>query len=193
MVPRIGKASLLACQTLHLRKPSAQPPFASICPYYQTSLSQTTPPISPAPSVSIIPATIYKHPENSAPLSLVMTQPPAIHVGVSVFTKSVRLAKCSRRPVFVKNIQFLSATNDIIPEDGKHYVTIFMVYQQDNDMFMPTLLEPEKCAVFLWVQKFSTYKYSLRTQSSKYLKVLPSDSFLYHALHSELMQPTCMQ
>ena len=44
----------------------------------------------------------------------------------------------------VSNNQFLNATNDILPENGKHYVTILKVYEQDNDMIMPNLLEPEK-------------------------------------------------
>jgi 8-oxo-dGTP diphosphatase len=60
----------------------------------------------------------------------------------------------------VVNIRFLTATNDIMPKDGRHYVTVFMVCDRDRDpdnnlsdaaIAEPQVLEPDKCEFWEWV------------------------------------------
>ncbi|EFY84579.1 hypothetical protein J3459_012774 [Metarhizium acridum] len=45
----------------------------------------------------------------------------------------------------VTNIRFLTAINDFIPKDTKHYITLFHVCVRENDSDEPQLLEPDKC------------------------------------------------
>lgn len=60
---------------------------------------------------------------------------------------------CARREVReeagieLKNICFAFATNDPMPDDDKHYVTIFM---QADGIGIPRVMEPEKCAGWEW-------------------------------------------
>ena len=49
-----------------------------------------------------------------------------------------------------RKIQFLSATNDPMPEDGKHYVTVFMVGEVEGAA-EPEVMEREKCEGWTWV------------------------------------------
>ena len=49
------------------------------------------------------------------------------------------------------NAQFLTATNDYMEAEGKHYVTMFMVCSRDNELHQPEILEPDKCAGWEWV------------------------------------------
>lgn len=51
----------------------------------------------------------------------------------------------------VMNVRFLTATNDYMPADGKHYVTLFMLCERENDHDLPQVLEPEKCEGWVWV------------------------------------------
>lgn len=48
----------------------------------------------------------------------------------------------------IKNIRFATATNDIFPIEGKHYITLFMVAEYDSGEV--TLMEPEKSEVWEW-------------------------------------------
>ncbi|OJI97456.1 hypothetical protein ASPVEDRAFT_293693 [Aspergillus versicolor CBS 583.65] len=50
----------------------------------------------------------------------------------------------------IENVQFLTATNDIMPKDGKHYVTVF-VGARVKEGQEPEILEPHKCAEWRWV------------------------------------------
>jgi 8-oxo-dGTP diphosphatase len=50
----------------------------------------------------------------------------------------------------VSNIRFLTATNDYMPADGKHYITLFMVCVRRHDSDLPRVLEPHKCAGWEW-------------------------------------------
>ncbi|KAL2858323.1 NUDIX hydrolase domain-like protein [Aspergillus pseudodeflectus] len=50
----------------------------------------------------------------------------------------------------ISDIQFLTATNDIMPDDGKHYVTVF-VGARVAEGAEPEILEPNKCAEWRWV------------------------------------------
>ena len=50
----------------------------------------------------------------------------------------------------VKNVRFLTATNDYMPADRKHYITMFMVCEQDDGNAEPRVLEPDKCRAWQW-------------------------------------------
>lgn len=49
------------------------------------------------------------------------------------------------------NFRFLTATNDYMPTDNKHYITLFMVCVRENDSDLPEVLEPDKCEGWEWV------------------------------------------
>ncbi len=51
----------------------------------------------------------------------------------------------------VTNIRFLTATNDYMPADNKHYVTMFMVCIRENDKDEAEVLEPDKCEGWEWI------------------------------------------
>ena len=73
--------------------------------------------------------------------------------------------ECAAREVMeetgleVDRIRFLTATNDVMLEENKHYVTVFMTAQVRGStqqargigMPEPKLLEPNKCAGWEWV------------------------------------------
>lgn len=48
------------------------------------------------------------------------------------------------------NVRFLTATNDIMHADKKHYITLFMVCEREDDGGEPQLLEPDKCTKWEW-------------------------------------------
>lgn len=50
----------------------------------------------------------------------------------------------------VKNIRFLTATNDIMHADNKHYVTLFMVCAREDDGQEAEVREPNKCEAWEW-------------------------------------------
>lgn len=64
--------------------------------------------------------------------------------------------QCAAREVMeetglkVSNVQFLTATNDYMPAEGKHYITLFTVCSRDNNDDEPQLLEPDKCEEWEW-------------------------------------------
>ncbi|TVY12858.1 Nudix hydrolase 1 [Lachnellula arida] len=51
----------------------------------------------------------------------------------------------------VSPVRFLTATNDYMPAENKHYVTMFTVCARENDSREPRVLEPEKCEGWDWV------------------------------------------
>ena len=53
--------------------------------------------------------------------------------------------------VKVTNMAFLTATNDYMPKDKKHYVTMYMVCEREDEKAEPQLLEPDKCRGWEWV------------------------------------------
>ena len=65
--------------------------------------------------------------------------------------------ECAAREVMeetglrVINIQFLTATNDYMPADEKHYVTMFTLCERENDGVQPEVLERDKCEAWEWV------------------------------------------
>ncbi len=66
------------------------------------------------------------------------------------------LEDCARREVReetglqIKNIRLGTFTNDIFRDEGKHYVTLFMV--ADWDSGEPEVMEPEKCEEWGWFE-----------------------------------------
>ena len=63
---------------------------------------------------------------------------------------------CARRETMeetgikIKNVRFITATNDIFPVEEKHYITIFMV--ADYDSGNVKIMEPEKCEAWEWFE-----------------------------------------
>ncbi|OAQ64120.1 NUDIX hydrolase domain-containing protein [Pochonia chlamydosporia 170] len=51
----------------------------------------------------------------------------------------------------VTDIRFMTATNDYMPDDNKHYITLFHVCVRQNDDDEAQLLEPDKCESWEWV------------------------------------------
>jgi 8-oxo-dGTP diphosphatase len=50
----------------------------------------------------------------------------------------------------VSHVRFLTATNDYMPAENKHYITLFMVCVRDSDSDEPQVLEPDKCEGWEW-------------------------------------------
>ncbi|KAJ9214462.1 hypothetical protein DTO166G4_3866 [Paecilomyces variotii] len=50
----------------------------------------------------------------------------------------------------LKDLQFLTATNNVMKAEKKHYITIFMAATVVGDNPKPQLLEPEKCEGWEW-------------------------------------------
>ncbi len=61
---------------------------------------------------------------------------------------------CAKREVFeetglsVKNLQFLTITNDLFYQSSKHYVTVFVVCEHESGI--PQRKEPDKCEQWDW-------------------------------------------
>ncbi|TRM68817.1 NUDIX hydrolase domain-like protein [Schizophyllum amplum] len=51
----------------------------------------------------------------------------------------------------ITEITFLTATNDVMKEEGKHYVTVFVRGRVMDEQQDPEVLEPEKCEGWEWV------------------------------------------
>ncbi|OCK78410.1 hypothetical protein K432DRAFT_302034 [Lepidopterella palustris CBS 459.81] len=64
---------------------------------------------------------------------------------------------CAKREVLeetgltVGNVQFLAITNDFMPAEGKHYVTVFVGCVILGDKKEPEAMEPDKCARWEWM------------------------------------------
>ncbi|MFA5985887.1 MAG: NUDIX hydrolase [Parcubacteria group bacterium] len=48
----------------------------------------------------------------------------------------------------IKNVNFVAATNDIFPIEGKHYITIFMTAEYESGDLQ--IMEPKKCEQWSW-------------------------------------------
>ena len=61
---------------------------------------------------------------------------------------------CAKREVLeetdlkIKNTRFVGVTNDIFPDEGRHYITIFITADYDSGQLKT--MEPEKCSVWEW-------------------------------------------
>ena len=51
----------------------------------------------------------------------------------------------------VKNVRFLTATNDPMLSENKHYITMFMTCVRTDESHVPENLEPHKCEGWDWV------------------------------------------
>ncbi|KAF9889229.1 subunit of tubulin prefoldin [Aspergillus nanangensis] len=51
----------------------------------------------------------------------------------------------------VHNMHYLTATNDVMEAENKHYVTIFVGCHLTDEPKQPQIMEPEKCAEWQWV------------------------------------------
>ncbi|KAJ5745211.1 hypothetical protein N7520_010393 [Penicillium odoratum] len=51
----------------------------------------------------------------------------------------------------ITKVEFLTATNDVMEAEGKHYITIYMKGVVSDACAQPQLLEPEKCEVWEWI------------------------------------------
>ncbi|MGE0009675.1 MAG: NUDIX hydrolase [Candidatus Babeliales bacterium] len=64
------------------------------------------------------------------------------------------IEQCARREVLeetgleLKNVTFATITNDLFISEQKHYITIFM--RSEYISGEPQLLEPHKCAEWVW-------------------------------------------
>lgn len=59
-------------------------------------------------------------------------------------------------------LKFLTATNDIMPADRKHYITLFMVSARENGNVEPRLMEPDKCEGWEWVSWMTLQTLAMR-------------------------------
>ncbi|RJE22345.1 Nudix domain protein [Aspergillus sclerotialis] len=59
----------------------------------------------------------------------------------------------------IANIRFLTTINDVMEEEGKHYVTILMGCTPAGEDPMPKIMEPEKCSAWEWVSWEDIKKY----------------------------------
>ncbi|KAM0715340.1 hypothetical protein Q7P37_008838 [Cladosporium fusiforme] len=50
----------------------------------------------------------------------------------------------------VENVRFLTATNDFLAAEGKHYVTMFVVCQRRSESDEARVMEPDKCEGWEW-------------------------------------------
>jgi 8-oxo-dGTP diphosphatase len=50
----------------------------------------------------------------------------------------------------VKNVRFLTATNDILKKDKKHYITMFVVCERASEKDEALVMEPDKCEGWEW-------------------------------------------
>jgi 8-oxo-dGTP diphosphatase len=51
----------------------------------------------------------------------------------------------------VTNIRFLTATNDLMEIENKHYITLLVVCERENADAQPQIMEIDKCEGWAWV------------------------------------------
>ncbi|TVY73435.1 Nudix hydrolase [Lachnellula suecica] len=50
----------------------------------------------------------------------------------------------------VTNVRFLTATNDYMPADSRHYITLWVACVRETDEHEPQVVEPDKCEGWEW-------------------------------------------
>jgi 8-oxo-dGTP diphosphatase len=78
----------------------------------------------------------------------------------------------------VTNVRFLTATNDIMQADGKHYITLFMVCARENDSDLPQVLEPDKCEGWEWASWEDLMKWVKDAHEARDGEVLKKNLFV---------------
>ncbi|GIJ99709.1 hypothetical protein Aspvir_003711 [Aspergillus viridinutans] len=51
----------------------------------------------------------------------------------------------------IHDVRFLTATNDVMEAEGKHYITVYVGAIVKEDNAQPQILEPEKCDEWRWI------------------------------------------
>ncbi|KAF7174153.1 hypothetical protein CNMCM5623_006657 [Aspergillus felis] len=51
----------------------------------------------------------------------------------------------------IHDVRFLTATNDVMEAEGKHYITVYVGALVKEDNAQPQILEPEKCDEWRWI------------------------------------------
>ncbi|GFG26032.1 nudix hydrolase 1 [Aspergillus udagawae] len=51
----------------------------------------------------------------------------------------------------IHDVRFLTATNDVMEAEGKHYITVYVGAMVKEDNAQPQILEPEKCDEWRWI------------------------------------------
>ena len=78
----------------------------------------------------------------------------------------------------VRNIRYLTATNDIMKEDNKHYVTVFTVCERVDHTQEPEILEPNKCEGWEWWSWEKLLKHVKEAEAAGEGQVLETQLFL---------------
>ncbi|KAL0935590.1 nudix domain containing protein [Colletotrichum truncatum] len=73
-----------------------------------------------------------------------------LEFGESFFTCAERETE-EETGLKVKATKIVAVTNDVYEELGKHYITIFVKCEMEDDSAVPVNLEPEKCSVWKWM------------------------------------------
>jgi len=77
-------------------------------------------------------------------------QLPGGHLEIGESWEHCAIRECEEETgIVLKKAQFLAVTNDHMPEDGKHYVTIIMIGVCSSDQ-VARLMEPDKCEGWSW-------------------------------------------
>ena len=50
----------------------------------------------------------------------------------------------------IMNVRYLTATEDYMAADNKHYITLFVCCEREDDHDEPEVLEPDKCETWEW-------------------------------------------
>ena len=91
--------------------------------------------------------------------------------------------ECARREVreetglLVKNMQWVTFTNDIFADAHKQYITLYFVTEYISGT--PTILEPDKCTALAWFS-FHELPSPLFLSFENFLKQNILHSFAYH-------------
>ena len=67
----------------------------------------------------------------------------------------------------VKNVRFLTATNDVLREDRKHYVTMFVVCERVSEGEEARVMEVDKCEGWEWSEWEELVRLVERERGSK--------------------------
>lgn len=86
--------------------------------------------------------------------------------------------ECAAREVLeetgleVKNVRFLTATNDFLEKEGKHYVTLFVVCERADERAEPRVMEVDKCEGWEWSEWEELVRLVRRERSAREGEVL---------------------